>query len=192
MTVWQRRTRLALLVGAVAVAIAVAAAFKRRPAADLPTPLAPGDPKAVVESEGGWKSRFNRAHEEVRINYKTLTYPDNSAKLSEVKVTTIRAGWTSVITATRPTRGETDIPIHGDVRIVASDGWKSDRVSRTTDADAVIRRPGPWSSLEPIERLGPGTIRKERHERPLGSMSCAHETFSLRAPSMNFSAEPTN
>jgi LPS export ABC transporter protein LptC len=147
MTVWQRRTRFALLVGAVAVAIAVAAAFKRRPAADVPAPLTTADPKAVVESEGGWKSRFNRAHEEVRINYKTLsTYPDNSAKLSDVKVTTIRAGGrTFVITGNEADlKGETDISIHGDVRIVASDGMEIRTEHATyTDADAVIRAPGP-------------------------------------------------
>jgi LPS export ABC transporter protein LptC/lipopolysaccharide transport protein LptA len=147
MTVWQRRTRLALLVGAVAVAIAVAAAFKRRPAAEAPASVAPADPKAVVESEAGWKSRFNRAHEEVRINYKTLsTYPDNTAKLTEVKVTTIRGGGrTFVITGNEADlKGETDISIHGDVHIVASDGMeiRTEHASYT-DADAVIRAPGP-------------------------------------------------
>src|SRR5262245_12712004 len=147
MTVWQRRTRLALLVGAVAVAIAVAAAFKRRPAAEVPASVAPADPKAVVESEGGWKSRFNRAHEEVRIDYKTLsTYPDNTAKLSDVTVTTIRAGGRKFVITGKEAdlKGETDISIHGDVRIVASDGMEI-RTERATytDADAVVRAPGP-------------------------------------------------
>src|SRR6185436_3628588 len=123
MTVWQRRTRLALLVGAIAVAVAVAAAFKRRPAAEVAANVAPADPKAMVESEGGIRTRINRDQEEVRINYKTLTtYPDNTTKLSGVKVTTVRGGGrTFVITGNQADlKGETDMSIHGDVRIVAS------------------------------------------------------------------------
>lgn len=147
MTVWQRRTRLALLVGAIAVAVAVAAAFKRRPAAEVAANVAPADPKAMVESEGGIRTRINRDQEEVRINYKTLTtYPDNTAKLSGVKVTTVRGGGrTFVITGNQADlKGETDMSIHGDVRIVASDGMEIRTEHATyTEADAVIRAPGP-------------------------------------------------
>src|SRR6185436_19187165 len=180
MTLWQRRTRLALLVGAVAVAIAVAAAFKRRPAADVQAPLTPADPKAVVEIEGGWKSRFNRAHEEVRINYKTLsTYPDNSAKLSDVKVTTIRAGGrTFVITGKEADlKGETDISIHGDVRIVASDGMEIRTEHATyTDADAVIRAPGPVEFTRGrLSGSGLGaTYAKNNDELTIGERAVVH------------------
>ena len=196
MTVWQRRTRLALLVGAVAVAIAVAAAFKRRPVADLPTPLTTADPKAVVESEGGWKSRFNRAHEEVRINYKTLsTYPDNSAKLSEVKVTTIRAGGrTFVITGNEADlKGETDISIHGNVRIVASDGMEI-RTERATytDADAVIRAPGPVEFTRGrLSGSGLGaTYAKNDDVLTIGEHAVVHMTPTADGTgAANFSAE---
>lgn len=147
MTEWQRRTRLALLVAAIGIAIAVVAAFRRSPLVQAPAAVAPSDPKALVESASGFKSRLNRDHEEVRIDYKTLTtYPDNSAKLSGVKVTTIRAGGrTFVITGNQADlKGENDISLHGDVRIVASDGMeiRTEHASYT-DADAVIRAPGP-------------------------------------------------
>ena len=147
-----------------------------------PPPLTTADPKAVVESEGGWKSRFNRAHEEVRINYKTLsTYPDNSAKLSEVKVTTIRAGGrTFVITGNEADlKGETDISIHGDVRIVASDGMEIRTEHATyTDADAVIRAPGPVEFTRGrLSGTGLGaTYAKNDDELTIGERAVVHMT----------------
>src|SRR5262245_11059759 len=136
MTVWQRRTRLALLVAAIGVAIAVAAAYRRGPAAEAPAPVAPADPKAVVASAGGWTSRLNRDHEEVRIDYeKATTYPDKTSKLTGVKVTTTRGGGRKfVITGNQADlKGENDITIQGNVRIVASDGMeiRTERASYT-------------------------------------------------------------
>jgi LPS export ABC transporter protein LptC/lipopolysaccharide transport protein LptA len=147
MTVWQRRTRLALLISAIGVVIAVAAAYRRGPAVVAPASVAPADPKALVESAGGWTSRLNRDHEEVRIDYEKLTtYPDKSSKLTGVKVTTIRAGGRKfVITGNQADlKGENDMSIHGDVRIVASDGMeiRTEHASYT-DTDAIVRAPGP-------------------------------------------------
>jgi len=148
MSVWQRRTRLVLLVAAVALAIAVVAAFKRRPPSSVPALVAPADPKAVVESASGFRGRHNREQEEVRIAYDTLTsYPDGSTRMRGVKVTTVRAGGrTFVITGQDADLGkdEGSLAISGDVRVTASDGMEI-RTDRATysEADALVRAPGP-------------------------------------------------
>ena len=148
MATWQKRTRLVLLVAAVALAVVVAAAFKRRPAPSAAPAVAPADPKAVVESARGYKNRVNREQEEVRTEYGILTtYPDGSTKLQGVKVTTVRdGGRTFVITGEQAelTQNETNISIAGDVRVTASDGMeiRTERASYA-EADALIRAPGP-------------------------------------------------
>src|ERR1700680_3006030 len=93
MSQWQRRARLLIAIVAVAFAIVVALAFRKRVPAVAFAPAATADPKAVVESAKGWHTRVNREQEEVLTEYKTFsTYPDGSTKLLGVRVTTVRAG----------------------------------------------------------------------------------------------------
>jgi lipopolysaccharide export system protein LptA len=145
---WQRRTRLVLLVAAVAMAIAVAAAFKRRPEPRVSPLVLPADPKAVVESASGLKSRLNRDQEEVRTEYQTFTaYPDGSIKARGVKVTTVRAGGrTFVISGKEADLGpnEASMSVNGDVRVTASDGMeiRTEHASYA-EADSLVRAPGP-------------------------------------------------
>ena len=88
---WQQKTRLLIAVAAVAFAIVVAFAFKPRPPAPVSTPVNRTDPKALLETASGRTFRFNRAHEDVRIEYdKLLGYPDGTTKLFGVKIITER------------------------------------------------------------------------------------------------------
>src|SRR5881394_722722 len=92
-TTWQRKARLVIAIAAVALAVTVVLAFrKREPIAAVPT-TALADPKAIVESARGFTFRLNRSQELVRVDYETASnYADGSAKVTGVKITTERAG----------------------------------------------------------------------------------------------------
>src|SRR5262245_30814455 len=90
---WQRRARVVIAIGAVAFAIVVAFALKRRVPPQAAAPVPRADPKAVVESAKGFTLQFNREREEIRVDYdKLLTYADGSSKMLGVKVVTERDG----------------------------------------------------------------------------------------------------
>jgi lipopolysaccharide export system protein LptA len=146
MAVWQRRLRLVIALGAVALVVAVAFAFQRRVAVSSST-VSRTDPKAIVESVRGHRTRFNADKEQVDIKYDTLrVYPDGSAAASKVTVTTERAGGrTFVLTAleARIGKGETTYEFDGDVHLTASDGLSvaADRATYN-EADGIVRAPG--------------------------------------------------
>jgi lipopolysaccharide export system protein LptA len=148
MTPWQRKARLLALIAASGVAIAVALAYKRAPAARPTETAAPADPNALVESAEGLEIRFNREQEEIRIGFKTATtYTDAPSKLQGVKVTTVRAGGrTFIVTADHAEVGqnETNILMTGNVLLAGSDGMEA-RTERATYtyADSQLQAPGP-------------------------------------------------
>ncbi len=147
-TTWQRKARLVIAVAAVALAIVVVLAFKKREPAVAARPIVPADPKAVVESAKGFTFRWNRTQEEVRIDYQTArNYADGSIKAAGVKITTVRAGGrTFIVTGKQGEIGpsETNFSLVGEVHVAASDGLNV-RTERAdyTDADALVRAAGP-------------------------------------------------
>ena len=148
MSQWQRKARLLIAIVAVAFAIMVAFAFRKRAPASSFAPAAAADPKALVESARGWSTRMNREQEEVRTEFETLsTYPDGSSKLLGVRVTTRRAGdRTFVITGNHADIGpnEANISLAGNVHIVVSDGMDIRTEHATySEADGMVRGPGP-------------------------------------------------
>src|SRR5947209_4060628 len=89
MSNWARRLRPLVAVFVVLFAIAVALAFRRRVPTPSPATVNRTDPNAVVESSGGRTIRFNKAREDVSIEYQQqLTYADGSTKLVGVRVVT--------------------------------------------------------------------------------------------------------
>src|SRR5436189_3002215 len=92
MTTWQRRARLVIAVAAVAFAIVVAVALKRRPQSTV-QPAARTDPGAVVEVTGGRVERFKLSREDVRVAYgRQLTYENGSTKLMDVTISADERG----------------------------------------------------------------------------------------------------
>ena len=147
MSNWQRRARLAIALGAVVLAIVVAFAFQRR--AELPfSPLIRIDPKALVETIGGRTVRFNADDEPVEIySDAARTYPDGTAALYKVRITTKREGGrTFFLTANEARLGkdESEYIVEGAVRLTADDGL-SFETERATYAysDGIVRAPGP-------------------------------------------------
>ena len=145
---WQKRARLVIVLSAVAFAVVVAFAFKRR----NPTPASIGivrtDPKAVVESTKGIVRRFNRADEEVRIEFdRQLTYEDGTTKLLGIKVFTGKRGGRSfTVSGNEGQAGqqESSYIINGDVRLEASDGFTAKTAQATySENDGIVRSPGP-------------------------------------------------
>jgi LPS export ABC transporter protein LptC len=148
MSQWQRSARLVIAIVAVAFAIVVAFAFRKRAPAGGLAPAVPSDPKAVVESARGRTIRVNREQEDVRIQFETLsTYADGSTKMLGVKVTTERAGGrTFVITGDQAEVGqnEANISLVGNVRLTVSDGMDVQTERATyNEADAMVRATGP-------------------------------------------------
>jgi LPS export ABC transporter protein LptC/lipopolysaccharide transport protein LptA len=145
--IWQRRLRLAIVVGAVALAIVVAFAFQRR--SDGPgARVVKTDPKAIIEVVNFDKTRINRDKEEVRIQAQVMRlYGDGSSNGTNLKVTTVRSGGrTFVLTADRAEVGkdESSFVLEGNVQLENSDGLKAqtDRASYL-EAEGVIRAAGP-------------------------------------------------
>jgi len=145
---WQRRARLIIAVLAVAFAVVVAFAYKRRPPAPAAAAVPRLDPSAVLESTGGRVERFRLSREDVRVEYeKQLTYADGSNRMMGVRVVTDdRNGRSYTVTGKEGKVGqnESTIQLDGDVRLVASDGM----AARTEHAvynssDGVMSAPGP-------------------------------------------------
>jgi LPS export ABC transporter protein LptC len=149
MTRWQRRARLVIAVAAVAFAIVVGFALKRRapqPAVPSAAPTAPG---AVVEVTGGRIERFKLSRQDVRVAYeRQLTYSDGSTRLMGVTISADeRAGGRSfTVTGKEATVGQNEsaILLDGDVRLAASDGMAVHTDHATySDKDALVRADGP-------------------------------------------------
>ena len=148
MTGWQRRARLIIAIGAVAFAIVVVFALKRRP---QPAPQAPGgtDPGAVVEVTGGRVERFKLSRQDVRVAYgRQVTYANGSTKLFEVTITADeRAGGESFTVSGKEAdvgQNEATLQLNGDVRLAASDGMavRTEHASYS-DKDGYVRAKGP-------------------------------------------------
>src|SRR5688572_31684271 len=92
MASWQRRARLVIALGAVALALVVAFAFQRR--ADAPNDrVVRSDPDAVIEIVDFHKTRINRDKEEVTIQAGTMRlYGNGTSNGTNLTVTTVRGG----------------------------------------------------------------------------------------------------
>src|SRR5215470_10088080 len=117
---WQHWAKVVLALGALAVAVAVGVALKRR---DVPVPAPP-----VVESTGGRAVRFNRAHEDIRVEYeRQLTYKDGSTKLLGVKIAADNRGdgRRFVVTGDEGQVGkdESILTLNGHIKLVEGDGF---------------------------------------------------------------------
>ena len=149
MTLWQRRARAVIAIVAVAFAIVVVLALKRRMVQTPAQPGARADPGAVVEVTGGRVERFKLSREDVRVAYgRQLTYADGSTRLADVTIATdARAGGrTFTVTGREGEVGqnESTIQMNGDVRLAASDGMtaRTEHASYS-DKDGFVRTMGP-------------------------------------------------
>jgi lipopolysaccharide export system protein LptA len=147
MTPWQRRARSVIAIAAVAFAILVVFALKRRPS-PAGQPVVPADPGAIVEVTGGRVERFKLSREDVRVAYeRQLTYANGSTKLLDVTIAADeRAGGRSfTVTGKEANVGqnESTIQMSGDVRLTASDGMlaRTEHASYS-DKDGLVRGSG--------------------------------------------------
>ena len=149
MTKWQKRTRLVIAIGAVAFAIVVVFALKRREPQPQNLPSLRADPDAVVEVTGGRIERFKLSRQDVSVEYeRQFTYANGSTKLINV---TISADGRASSRSFRVTgkdadvgQNESTIRLNGDVRIAASDGLaaRTEHASYSGE-NGLIRAPGP-------------------------------------------------
>lgn len=147
---WRKTARLAIGLFAVAFAIWVALAFKRRqPPATTPPTVAQTDPNAVVESTGGRLVRYKGTHEDVVVAFqRQLTYQNGATRLTGVTVTTQpkSGGRSFVITGKEGQVGDNQstIKLDGDVRLKASDGLTAATEHASyVDAQGIVDAPGP-------------------------------------------------
>jgi len=146
---WQHWTRAILALVALAVAVAVGVTFKRRRIVAPPaTSAVRTDPKAVVESTSGRAIRFDRAHEEVRVEYaRQLTYADGSTKLLQPKIEEKDRGDGRSFTLTADEgfvgKDETLVTLNGHITLVEGDGFTAETGTATYDKrDGKVRAPG--------------------------------------------------
>jgi LPS export ABC transporter protein LptC len=147
-TSWQRRTRFALALFAVAVVGAVVYTKRGR---DLRIPTAPIerlDPKATVETRGGDAIQLKGTRQNLRLAFESqVTYKDGNTKLLGIKaMVDNRGGRNFVITAKEAQIGtdQSTFDATGDVRLETSDGLVANSQSATyTDAEGMVRAPGP-------------------------------------------------
>jgi LPS export ABC transporter protein LptC len=146
---WQHWVKVVLALGALAVAVAVGLTIRRR---DVPRPAPPvlrTDPKAIVESTGGRAVRFNRAHEDIRVEYeRQLTYKDGSTKLLGVKIATDDRGDGRRFVVTgdegQVAKDEAIVALSGHIKLVEGDGFTAETDAATYDTrDATVHAPGP-------------------------------------------------
>src|SRR5687768_10215578 len=146
MALWQRRLRLVIALGAVALVIAVAFAFQRRVAVPS-SPVSRTDPKAVVVTSRLEKTRINADKEEVFVEADAASvYADGSTAASKVRVTTERDDGRTFVLMAREARigkGEATYEFERDVQLESSDGLsiKADRATYN-EADGIVRAPG--------------------------------------------------
>ncbi len=146
---WQHWARLVLIVIAAAVIVAVGLTLRRRRGAPAAPPAAVRtDPKAVVESTSGRAIRFNRAHEDIRVEYeRQLTYADGSTKLLKAKVVEDNRGDGRSFTVTGDEgnvgKDESVVSLVGHIRLVEGDGFTAETDAATYDKrDSMVRAPG--------------------------------------------------
>jgi len=146
---WQHWTKAVLAVGALAVAVAVGLAIRRHDVRPPPPPVVRTDPKAIVESTGGRAVRFNRAHEDIRVEYERgLTYKDGSSKLLGVKIATDDRGDGRRFVVTgdegQVATDESIVALSGHIKLVEGDGFTVETDKATYDKrDTTVRAPGP-------------------------------------------------
>jgi len=148
MTRWQRRARLVIAIAAVAFAIVVAFALKRRPQGPA-QPATRTDPGAVVEVTGGRVERFKLSREDVRVAYgRQLTYANGSTKLIDVTISAdARAGGRSFTVSGKEAavgENESTLQMNGDVRLAGSDGMTArTETASYSDKEGYVRATGP-------------------------------------------------
>jgi lipopolysaccharide export system protein LptA len=146
---WQHWAKVVLALGGLAVVGAVGLAIRRRDVVPPRPPVMRTDPKAIVESTGGRAARFNRAHEDIRVEYeRQLTYKDGSTKLLGVTIATDdrRDGRRFVVTGDEGevAKDESIIALSGHIRLVEGDGFTVETDAATYDSrDTIVRAPGP-------------------------------------------------
>jgi len=146
---WQHWVKIVLALGALAVAVAVGRAIRRRDVAPPPPPVVRTDPQAIVESTGGRVVRFNRAHEDIRVEYeRNLIYKDGSTKLLGVKISSDSRGdgRRFVVTADEGQVGKDEslLMLNGHIKLVEGDGFTAESDTATYDnRDTTVRAPGP-------------------------------------------------
>ncbi|HVZ21706.1 MAG TPA: LPS export ABC transporter periplasmic protein LptC [Vicinamibacterales bacterium] len=146
---WQKWVRVVLVLAAVGVLAGMAWTLRRRRAPQAPPPVAiRTDPKAVVESTSGRAVRFNRAHEDVRVEYeRQLTYADGSTKLLQARVVADNRGDGRSFTLTGDegdvAKDESVVSLNGHIRLVEGDGFTAETDHATYDnRDNIMRAPG--------------------------------------------------
>jgi len=146
---WQRYAKGVLVLVGLAVIVAIVLALRQRRAPPPPPPdVVRTDPKAIVESTTGRSVRFNRAHEDVRVEYeRQLTYADGSTKLLKVKVLADDRGDGRSFTLTADEgsvgKDEAIVELNGHVRLLEGDGFTAETAAATYDKrDNMVRAPG--------------------------------------------------
>jgi LPS export ABC transporter protein LptC/lipopolysaccharide transport protein LptA len=147
-TLWQRRTRFALAVFAVAIVGVVIYTKRGRDVRAANPPIERIDPKATVETLGGDAIQLRGARQNLRLEFDSqVTYKDGKTKLLGVKAKVDnRGGRNYVITAKEAQIGtdQSTFDASGDVRLETDDGLvATTQQASYVDSEGIVRAPGP-------------------------------------------------
>lgn len=144
MTSWQKRARIGIAVFGVAFAILVYTAIGERQAPVPPTAVERLDPKALMETVSGALQRVTGVERDFDVSFeRSLSYEDGSSRFFGVTITVKnRGGRDYVITAREAFagKGQTDLQLTGDVKLVASDGFELTTSEATFNQETSLAR----------------------------------------------------
>jgi LPS export ABC transporter protein LptC len=149
---WQKRLRIVLVVFVAGVIAAVYLSLRGRSAVPVTPPRPRVDPAAVVESNGGSMSRYDKGREVFRLRFdRQLTYPNGRTTLVGVTATlpskdrgdlTVTAREAQQIAAQGQETG--DIQLTCGVTLAGSDGLKvTTEHASYSDKDKIVRTSDP-------------------------------------------------
>jgi LPS export ABC transporter protein LptC len=147
-TPWQRRTRFALALFAVAVVGVVVYTTRGRDVRVVQPPIERIDPTATVETRGGDVIQLKGTKQNLRIEFESqVTYKDGNTKLLGVKAMVDNRGGRSYVITAKEARIGTDqstFDASGDVRLETNDGLVATSQNASyVDAEGIVRAPGP-------------------------------------------------
>jgi LPS export ABC transporter protein LptC len=147
-TPWQRRTRFALALFALAVIGVVVYTKRAREVRVQVAPIERIDPKATVETHGGDAIQLKGTRQNLRLEFESqVTYKDGQTKLLGVKVMVDNRGGRNYIVTAKEGRIGTDqstFDVAGNVRLETNDGLvATSEQASYTDAEGIVRAPGP-------------------------------------------------
>lgn len=144
MASWQKRARIGVAIFGVVFAGIVYSAIRERAPAAAPEPVNRVDPRAIAETYSAILNQLSGDEQPYEIAAdRVQQYDDGSSRLFGVRVTVRKRGGRDFVITSEEAysgKGETDLRLTGNVRVIASDGFELSAAEATFDQNTGIAR----------------------------------------------------